>query len=262
MYIQTNGIKIYTELSGKRGKPVVILSHCLASSLVMWDPQIEILSANYQVIRYDMRGHGKSEVPKGPYSLEMFGEDALGLLDTLGIDRVHWVGISMGGMVGQYVALNHPHRLSSLVLCDTASHVPPEVQPLWQERIDGAREKGMESQLQGTLERWFSPTFLHQNLPIVDIMRKQFLATSVEGYISSIEAIRRLNYINRLHEITLPTLIIVGEDDPGTPIASSEEMHKRIKDSKMVVIRSARHLSNIEQPEAFNATLLDFLKSI
>jgi 3-oxoadipate enol-lactonase len=262
MRIKANHIQINYELSGKKGAPVVVLSHSLACSLVMWNPQMDDLSPHFQVLRYDMCGHGHSDVTPGPYTIELLAEDVIGLLDALGIDRVHFVGLSVGGMIGQSLALNHPKRLRSLALCDTAPAVPQEAQPIWQERIERTREKGMESQVNETMERWFTPAFLKQNPPMVGLIRKQILATPVAGYLGCAEAIRKLNYLNRLSEIKLPTLIMVGEDDPGTPVSASQAIHERIPDSRLVILPSARHLSNVEQAEAFNAALLAFLKNL
>ncbi len=254
------GIKIHYEIFERIGAPSVILSHSLGSSMILWDPQMEALKPYFQILRYDIRGHGKSEGGRGPFTLEQLGEDAIGLLNHLGIKQVHWIGISMGGMIGQAVALRYPSRLKTLVLCDTAAIIPPEAQSIWQERIDQVRERGMASQLEATMERWFTPSFLATNPPILSKIRSQFLSTSVEGYVNCIEAIRRLNYLNRLSEIRIPTLILVGEDDPGTPVAASEAIHQRIPGSTLRIIPSARHLSNVEQPEIFNQHLLEFLK--
>ncbi len=262
MRIKANGIQMNYELSGKKGAPVVVLSHSLSSSLVMWNPQMDALNPYFQVLRYDMRGHGKSEVISGPYTLELLADDVIGFLDALKIDRVHYVGLSIGGMIGQSLALNYAHRLRSLALCDTASIIPQEAQPIWQERIDKALTKGMEAQVDETMERWFTPAYLKQGSPMLDIIRKQILVTSVQGYIGCAEAIRKLNYLNRLSEIKIPTLIMVGEDDPGTPVSASKAIHERIANSKLVILPSARHLSNIEQAEAFNATLIEFLKNL
>lgn len=261
MQIKANGIQMNYELSGKKGAPIVVLSHSLASSLVMWNPQRDALNPHFQVLCYDMRGHGKTEVIPGPYTLELLSEDAIGLLDALKIDRVHYVGLSIGGMIGQSLALNYAHRLRSLALCDTAPIIPQEAQPIWQERINKTREKGMEAQVDETMERWFTPAFLKQGAPMLDIIRKQILATSVQGYIGCAEAIRKLNYLDRLHEIKIPTLIMVGEDDPGTPVSASRAIHEQISNSKLVILPSARHLSNIEQKDAFNTALLTFLKN-
>jgi 3-oxoadipate enol-lactonase len=262
MLIKANGIRMNYELSGKKEAPVVMLSHSLASGLVMWHPQMEALEAHFKVLRYDTRGHGKADVPPGPYTLELMGEDAVGLLDALGIDKVHFAGLSMGGMIGQCLALNHAHRLQSLVLCDTSSIIPKEGQPAVQERIDTAKSRGMEALVEPTLERWFTPSYISKNPPSLEIIRKQFLATSADGYIHCSEAIRRLNYRDRLVGIKLPTLIVVGEEDPGTPVAAAQVIHERIRDSKLVIIPSARHLSNVEQPKVFNEVLIKFLRNL
>ncbi len=262
MRIKANTIEINYELSGKKGAPVVVLGHSLASSLVMWNPQMDALNPHFQVLRYDMRGHGKSEVTSGPYTLELLADDVVGLLDALKIDRVHYVGLSIGGMIGQSLAYHYGHRLRSLALCDTASIIPQEAQPIWQERIDKTLDKGMASQVDETMARWFTPSFLKQNPPMLDLIRKQILATPVAGYLGCAEAIRRLNYLDRLSKIEMPTLIMVGEDDPGTPVSASRAIHERISNSKLVILPSARHLSNIEQTQAFNSVLLEFLKNL
>jgi len=262
MKIKANGIQMNYQLSGKENEPVVVLSHSLGSSLAMWDPQMEILEARYQVLRYDIRGHGGTDAPEGAYSLDELGDDAIGLLDALGIDVVHWVGLSMGGMIGQCLALNHSNRLRSLVLCDTAAKIPDEAQPVWQERMDTARDKGMQALVQETLERWFTLPYFGKSPGGVELIRKHFLATPVLGYIGCSEAIRVLNYLENLSDIQIPTLIMVGEDDPGTPVAASEAMHERIPGSSLVVLHSAAHLSNIEQAEAFNRALMGFLQKL
>jgi 3-oxoadipate enol-lactonase len=262
MIIEANGIKINYQLSGKKGAPVAALSHSLASSLAMWNPQMDALNPHFQVLRYDLRGHGNSDVTPGPYTLELLAKDVIRLLDTLNIDRVHFVGLSIGGMIGQSLALNYANRLRSLVLCDTASVMPAEAQPIWQERINKARSKGMEAQVDETMERWFTPSFLKQGSPMLKIIREQILATSIEGYIGCAEAIRKLNYLSRLSGINMPTLIMVGEEDLGTPVSASEAIHGRISNSKLVILPFARHLSNVEQTDAFNAALLEFLESL
>jgi 3-oxoadipate enol-lactonase len=261
MQIKANRIRMNYELSGKKGAPVVVLSHSLSSNLLMWNPQMDALNPYFQVLRYDTRGHGATDIPPGSYTLELLAEDVTGLLDVLGMDRVHFVGLSMGGMIGQCLGLNHPHRLKSLVLCDTASVVPAEAQPVWQERLDKVGRRGMEALSEETMERWFTPAFLRQNLPMVKLIREQILATPVAGYIGCAEAIRRLNYLDRISVINIPTLIMVGEDDPGTPVSASEAMHERIAGSTLAVLPSARHLSNVEQTKLFNAALLKFLKA-
>lgn len=262
MLINANGIQMNYESSGKKKASVVILSHSLGCSLTMWDPQMDALEPDFQVLRYDIRGHGRSEATPGPYTPELLAKDAIALLDALGIDKVHWLGLSMGGMIGQAVALNHSDRLKSLALCDTTALIPPEAQHLWQERIGAVREKGIESQMEPTMERYFTPSFLKSNPPMLGLIRKQFLATPAEGYLGCVEAIRRLSFLDHLSKIKIPTLIMVGEDDPGTPVSASQAIHEKISNSKLAIIQSARHLPNVEQPDAFNRTLLTFLKSL
>lgn len=261
MKVEANGIEINYELSGQEDAPAVVLSHSLGSSLEMWNPQIAALKPHYRVLRFDTRGHGGSEAPAQPYSLDQLTEDVLSLLDVLGIDELHFVGLSMGGMIGQCLALNHGNRLRSLALCDTTALIPPDAQPVWQERIDAARENGLKALVDDTLQRWFTPTYLDQNPPQVQLIRKLFLATPLAGYIGCSEAIRSLDYLERLSEIKTPTLIIVGREDPGTPVEAAQAMHQRIADSQLVVLPSAAHLSNVEQSEAFNQSLMNFINT-
>lgn len=257
--VEVNAIRVNYELSGKADGPVVVLSHSLGSSLVMWEPQLKPLEARFRVLRYDVRGHGQSEAAAGPYTLEQLVEDAVDLLDHLGINSVHWVGLSMGGMIGLYLSLNYPERLQSLALCDTTAIIPKDAQPLWQDRIDAARSKGLGALVNTTMERWFTPSYLAQNHHQVEPIRRQFLATPVTGYIGCSEAIRQLNLLDRLPEIKTPTLIMVGEDDPGTPVSASRAMQERIGGSRLVVLPDAAHFSNVEQADAFNDALIGFL---
>jgi 3-oxoadipate enol-lactonase len=261
MKIKANGIQMNYELTGAKDATVVMLSHSLGSSLAMWNPQMKAIDPHYRVLRYDTRGHGGSDAPSGAYTLDQLADDAIGLMDALDIKMVQWVGLSMGGMIGQCLALKHAYRIQSLVLCDTAATIPPESLPMRKERIKTAREKGMKALLQPTLERWFTSSYLSKNPPEVEFIRKQFLATPVAGYIGCSEAILGLNLLERLSEIKVPTLIIVGEEDPGTPVAASKAMHERIPNSRLLVLPCASHLSNIEQAEAFNSALLSFLEA-
>ncbi len=261
MLINANGIQINYELSGKEDAPLIVLSHSLGSSMVMWDPQLEVLEPHFRVLRCDMRGHGDSEATDGDYTLDLLAADIIGLLDALKIDRVHFVGLSIGGMIGQCLGLHYPDRFNSLTLCDTSPVLPDEAKPLFQERMDLARTQGMQALVEGTMERWFTPAYRAQNPPAIDPIRRQFLATSVTGFNGCSAAIMSLNFLDRLAEIKMPTLIMVGEDDPGTPVEASEAIHSLIQNSKLVVLPSAAHLSNIEQAEAFSSHLLDFLQA-
>jgi 3-oxoadipate enol-lactonase len=260
MLIEANGTHIHCKLTGKKQAPVVVLSHSLACSMVMWRTQLDLLESHFRVLRFDTRGHGFSDAPVGSYTLEQLVGDAIGVLDKLDFGRVYWVGLSMGGMIGQGLTLSHPERVERLVLADTAAIIPDEAQPVWQERIDAVRNKGMQAVAESTLQRWFTPDYLKRNPPEIDQIRQQILDTPVAGYIGCSEAIRKLNYLSRLPEIRTPTLVMVGADDPGTPVAASEAMHSRIKGSSLVVIPDAAHLSNIEQSQIFNDSLITFLQ--
>lgn len=259
MLMEANGIEFHCELSGKSDGPVVVLSHSLASSMVMWEPQLDVLEPEFRVLRYDMRGHGQSEATGGEYSLEMLGEDVIGLMDALDIEKAHFVGLSIGGMIGQGLGLNHSGRLLSLTLCDTAPVLPAEAKPLFRERMDLARTHGMAALVEGTLARWFTAPFLEKAPPVVNRIREQVAATPVDGFIGCSHAILDLDYLDRLASITLDTLIIVGEEDIGTPVAAAEAIHAEIPHSRLEVLPSAMHLSNIEQAEAFNKAIMDFL---
>src|SRR5262245_40271139 len=167
MQMSVNGININYTLDGPVTGPVVMLSNSLASNLTMWDPQMPVLMSRYRVLRYDTRGHGGTEAPAGPYTLETQAEDARALLHTLGIPQVHFVGLSMGGMIGQMLGLECPELVQSLVLCDTMSRVPPEAKPLWEERIHTAHTQGMEPLVEPTVARWFTAPFRAQQTEVV-----------------------------------------------------------------------------------------------
>lgn len=259
MRIKTATITTNYELTGPKNAPVVVLSHSLGSNLHMWDPQAAALTADRQVLRYDTRGHGQSDAPAGAYTLDELVADAVALLDALGVQKVDFVGLSMGGMIGQGLALEHPGRVNRLALCDTSAHMPAASQPIIQDRIDEARAKGMAALVDSTLARWFTPSYLKKGGPGVDMIRTIFITSPAQGYIGCTEAIRRLDYLGRLSGIAAPTLIMVGADDPGTPVSASEAMHARIPGSRLVVIPSASHLSNIEQADVFNRHLREFL---
>ena len=262
MKITANGISIHYMLEGAESAPVITLSHSLATDLTMWDPQMVSLLKSYRVLRYDTRGHGKTEAPQGPYSLELLAEDVLGLLRALGIEKTLFMGISMGGMIGQVLGLKSPDLLKGLVLCDTSSRVPDEAKPIWNERIETVQKKGMESQVEATLERWFTPSYRKDHPEVVEKITAMIRATNAQGYIGCGHAIRDLNLTEKITAIKVPTLIIVGEDDPGTPVAASQVINEKIKGSELVILKSAAHLSNIEQTEAFNKAVLKFLGKI
>jgi 3-oxoadipate enol-lactonase len=241
---------------------VVTLSHSLANDLTMWDPQLPALTDKFRVLRYDTRGHGGTDAPDGPYTMEQLAEDARALLQALGIARTHFVGLSMGGMIGQMLGLTQPQMLESLVLCDTSSRVPPEARPVWEERITTTVTQGMEPHVEFTVEHWFTAPFRDQRSEVVDRVRAIIGTTDTEGYMGCCRAIQSLDITARLAAIELPTLIIVGEEDMGTPVADSEAIHEQINGSKLEIIKSAAHLTNMEQPEVFNRILVGFLDRV
>lgn len=258
MNIEANGITMRYTLEGPAGAPVVTLSHSLATHAGMWDATTPAL-ASFRVLRYDTRGHGGTEAPAGPYSLDVLAADALALLEALGIQRTHWVGLSMGGMIGQTIALKARGTLLSLALCDTTSRVPHEARGTWAERIATADAQGMEPLVEPTIARWFTPDFVRTRPEVVDRVRAMIRETPARGYVGCCHAIAQLDLTGRLGEIGIPTLVVVGEEDQGTPVSAARTIHEHVKGSQLVVLKSASHLSNIEQPEAFNQAVKHFL---
>lgn len=257
MKATANGLQINYTVDGNG--PWVVMSHSLACSLAMWDPQVEALAKDYRVLRFDTRGHGQSDAPAGAYTLEQLTDDVHGLLQALGVEQPHFVGLSMGGMIGMTYALKYPGRLRSLVLCDTSSRLGPEVQPVWDERIKTATQKGMEPLVEPTLKRWFTEAMLAKRSPVLDRVAAMIRATPALGYAGCCHAIPKIDVTGRLKEIACPIQVIVGEQDAGTPVAMSREIHAAVPGSELVVIPDASHLSNLEQPQAFNRALTGFL---
>lgn len=252
-----NGIEVRYCIEGCG--PWVMLSHSLATDLGMWDELAAALRDNHTVLRYDTRGHGGSSAPDGPYSFDQLVADVLGLLDAIGIERTHFIGLSMGGMIAQQLALQAPQRLNKLVIANSTSRVPPEAGPIWDERIAQARTLGMASQVDTMLERWFTPPFRASHAELMARIAAMITTTPVAGYIGCAEAIRRLDITDRLGAITAPTLVIAGIDDPMTPPLVSEIIAATIPGACLEEIFSASHLSCLEQPEIFNRTVVDFL---
>lgn len=262
MKTRANGIEVNYELHGRQGAPWLVLGHSLACSLRMWDPQVAALKDRYRILAYDTRGHGGSEATRGEYSLELLADDLFFLLQELKIKATHYCGLSMGGMIGQSFALKYPGTFRSLTLADTTSRYPAEAWPLWQDRIRIAETRGMEPLAQATIERWFTEPFRNSNVEAVERIRKLILATPAAGYAGCCHAIPKINLTARLKQIECPILVIVGEQDPGTPVAMAREIHDNAPGSKLVVLPSAAHLANLEQPEGFSRALGDFLRTI
>ena len=257
MKLTANGIEINYEIEGQG--PVVTFSHSLACSLAMWDEQVAALRGRYRVLRYDTRGHGGTSAPAGAYTLEQLADDLHALLGGLGITETHFVGLSMGGMIGQVYALKHPERVKSLVLCDTTSRYPAAAAPIWEERIRTTEAKGMEPHVEPTLGRWFTAPFRARRKDMMTRVGALIRDTPPQGYIGCCYAIPKINVTDRLGAVTVPALVIVGEEDPGTPVEMARDIQAALPSAELAVLRSASHLSNLEQPEEFNRVLLRFL---
>ena len=257
MKIKANDIEINYETAGSG--PWVTLSHSLGCDLHMWDEQMDALTRDYRVLRFDTRGHGASSAPDGAYTLEQMADDVHGLLAALNIKQTHWVGLSMGGMIGQTYALRYPGVFKSMVLADTTCRYPADAAPAWIDRIKTVETGGMQAIVDTMLERWFTEPYRKSHVQVMDRIDSSIRATPVAGFAGCCHAIPKINLTERLKEIDCPTLVIVGEQDPGTPVAMAREIHEAMPGSELVIIPSAAHLSNVEQQHAFNAALLGFL---
>ena len=256
--LDVNGITVRYLVEGSG--PWLTLSHSLSCDLTMWDELAAALAPTFTVLRYDTRGHGGSSAPAGAYSFEQLTADAVGLLDALKVERTHFLGLSMGGMIGQHLALAHPARLDKLVIANSTSRIPPEAGPLWDERIAIVRGQGGAGVVEGTLGRWFTPGFRTARPDLTARIGKLIAETPPAGYIGCASAIRALDITARIPAIAAPTLVIAGADDPGTPPAMSQVIADAIPGARLEIIQSASHLSCIEQPAEFLRLVADFLR--
>jgi 3-oxoadipate enol-lactonase / 4-carboxymuconolactone decarboxylase len=258
-FITANNIRQFYRLEGKAGAPVLMLSHSIGTDLGMWAPQIADLMPHFQVLRYDTRGHGGSDAPKGEYSVEMLGRDALALADALEIKNFAFCGLSMGGAVGQWLALNAPQRLTGLVLSDTSPQFGARAN--WEARIKAVKEGGMAAIADMVMQRFFSPATMARGDGYSDSVKSVFLATNPDGYLGCCAALRDVDHTARLREIQVPTLIIAGNSDVSTPWEGHGEILTREIPNAKVVRLPGAHLSNLERPRSFTAALLDFLQT-
>src|ERR1700686_3657545 len=252
-----DGCPISVEVEGRDGAPVLMLSNSLGTNLHMWDDQAGEWAKHFRLVRYDRRGHGKSGVPKGPYSMERFGRDVLAVADTLKIKKFNWCGLSMGGMVGQWLGANAPGRIEKLILSNTNYNYADKGP--WNDRIKFVREKGLAELVEPNMERWFTKGFRERAPQTVARIREIFLKTDPAGYIACCEAIRDMDFTASNPRITAPTLVIVGLQDPATPPAAGEAIAKQIKGAKLATLDAA-HIANIEQPQLYTETVLNFLQ--
>jgi 3-oxoadipate enol-lactonase/4-carboxymuconolactone decarboxylase len=256
-FITANGIRLFYDITGASDAPPILFSNSLGTSLEMWDGVIRGVAPYYRCIRYDTRGHGRSEVIASPASMDDLAADAAGLLDALGIEQAHFAGLSIGGMTGQALAASYPGKVLTLSLFATTAYMPPA--SLWEDRVRHVRAEGPAALAPATMERWFTPAF-RQNAPEqVERVRAGFLATPAEGYAVCCGAIGRMDLRDAIRGIKAPTLIVAGANDPATTPAMAEDIKARIPHAELLVLDPAAHLLAVERPEAVTAHLLDFL---
>jgi 3-oxoadipate enol-lactonase len=255
--IDANGCHIHVEVEGPEHAPVLILSNSLGTTHHMWDPQVAPFTRHFRLVRFDRRGHGKSAVPQGPYSMERLGRDVLAIMDGLGIRKANWCGLLMGGMEGMWLGAHASERFDRIVLANTSCHYPnPE---FWNERIKMIRTSGglapVADRLMGA---WFTREFRERAPAIVERMRAGLAATPMEGYIACGEAVRDMDHRDILLQIKAPTLVVIGRHDPATTPEAGRFIHSRIPRAALATIDAA-HISNVEQPTQFTDAVLGFL---
>lgn len=263
MKLQANGIAVGYDLSGPEDAPVVVLYHSLTTNRHMWDGAARGLQEEgYRVLRFDARGHGQTDVTSPPYDFETLAGDVIGVMDTLAIKSAHFLGLSMGGMVGQHLGLSAPQRLESLILVSTTCKVPEAGRAGWNERIAVVEAKGMESQVQATLKRWFTEPFLETGDPIIEDIAQMIRRTPAKGFLGWGMAIRELDIAAKISKIKLPTLVIVGEQDPGTTPAAAQLIHDNIPESELRLMEGASHQLPLERPQEFHNMVTSFLATV
>ena len=258
MKIKANGITINYQVDGPEGAPWIVFSNSLATSTAMWDEQAAALKSNFRVLRYDQRGHGGTEVPAGRYAFDTLLDDALGLLDALGIAKAHFAGLSMGGATALGLAERHPDRLDKVIVCDSPCQSTPQSSQQWEERIAVAQKQGIDALVEPTVGRWFPPDTLAKNPPHLDKVRAMIRATPVNGFIGCAAALADHDYASAVATARRPVLFLVGEKDGATP-AAMRKLHEKLAGSRFAELPGAGHISNMDRPAEFNRALQDFL---
>ena len=250
-------VEVHAEVEGPAGAPVVLLAGSLGSTLAMWDPQVPALAQRFRVVRYDTRGHGRSPVPPGPYVLDDLVDDAVALLDRLGVVRAHVVGLSLGGMTAMRLAAREPQRVDRLALLCTSALLGPA--SAWAERACLVRARGTAAVAETVVERWFTPVLRAQNPALVQRMQRMVADTPAEGYASCCSAIETMDLREDLSRIAAPTLAVAGADDPATPPEHLAAVADAVPGGRLLVLPQAAHLANVEQTAAVDAALLAHL---
>jgi len=254
MHINSNGSTFNCRVDGERG-PWVLLSHGLATDLGMWDELADALKDRYRVLRYDARGHGGSAATDGDYTLDQLVADAAGILDALAVAQAHFAGLSMGGMVGLGLMLDHAPRIKSAVIADSRHTTTPQFTRAWLDRVATVRQGGIAAIVPATVARWSSAGLAERDPAAIARMERMIRNTSAAGYCGCAAALARLNYGHRLGEIDKPTLVLCGTQDHGAPPENTRQMHTMIRGSRFLEIDQAGHISNIEKPAIFNAAV-------
>jgi 3-oxoadipate enol-lactonase len=258
MKAKANGITINYQIDGPEGAPWLVFSNSLATSTAMWDEQATALRSNFRVLRYDQRGHGGTEAPSGRYAFDTLLDDALGLLDALGIAKAHFAGLSMGGATALGLAERHPARLERVIVCDSPCQSTLQSSQLWEERIAAAQKQGIAALVEPTIARWFPPETVAKNPPHLDKVRAMIRATPVNGFIGCAAALADHDYASAAATVRQPVLFMVGEKDGATP-AAMRKLHDKVAGSRFAELPGAGHISNMDQPAEFNRALRDFL---
>jgi 3-oxoadipate enol-lactonase len=250
-------VALHYTVDGPEDAPVLMLGSSLGTTGAMWAPQLDALAAAFRVVRYDHRGHGRSPVPTGPYTLDDLGGDVLALADKLGVDRVHLGGLSLGGMVAMWLAINAPERVDRMVLvCTSARLGPPE---MWQARAATVRAQGTGAIADAVLGRWLPADYAGRHPEAVGDLRAMLLATPAEGYAACCDALERMDLEDGLSTVAAPTLVIAGLEDESTPPAHAQRIVDRIPDSRLALVAGAAHLANISRPELVGQLMHDHL---
>nr|WP_275300498.1 3-oxoadipate enol-lactonase [Pseudomonas sp. AF32] len=253
---------MHYSFDGPQDAPVLLLSNSLGTNLHMWDEQVAAFSEHFRVLRFDTRGHGRSLVTEGPYSIEQLGRDVLAMLDALNLDKVHFCGLSMGGLIGQWLGINAGERLNKLVVCNTAAKIgDPSV---WNPRIETVLRDGKEAMValrDASIARWFTPDFAEAYPEKAKKITDMLAATSPQGYAANCAAVRDADFREQLSSIRVPLLVIAGTEDAVTPPAGGHFIQERVSGAQYAEFRAA-HLSNVQAGAAFSARVLDFLLGV
>jgi 3-oxoadipate enol-lactonase len=260
MHIRANGISIHYTIGGKKGAPWLVLSNSLATDLSMWDQQAEDFSDSFRVLRYDQRGHGKTEAPAGRYTFDMLIADAVGLMDALGIGKANFCGLSMGGATALGLAQRHPDRIARAIVCDSGCASTPQSAQQWEERIVAAEKDGMGPLTEPTIARWFPPDVVAKNPPYLDKTRAMIRNTPVNGFIGCAAALAEHDFRSPVATTKPPVLFIAGERDAGGAVATAMKgLHAALPGSRYVELAGAGHISNLDDPAGFTRAVREFL---